>query len=129
MLRGLFAIICLLAFAGQTFSQALVVADYYFNTDAYKASCENKAKPQMKCHGKCQMAKKITQQEKKESQQSSGKYPQKGISILSSRSFFPVVPSISISVSRTFGSVALIQLLDMPRSLLRPPDRVHAVLF
>lgn len=33
--------------------------DYYANTDAYKARCENKAFPEMKCNGKCLLAKKI----------------------------------------------------------------------
>ncbi|MEQ8925239.1 MAG: hypothetical protein RLO81_05460 [Fulvivirga sp.] len=35
------------------------LVDYYVNTDAYKARCENKAFPEMKCDGKCLLAKKI----------------------------------------------------------------------
>jgi hypothetical protein len=50
----------------QTFHSALVIADYYSNTLAYAKNCENKAKPQMHCNGKCQMMKKIQQEEKKE---------------------------------------------------------------
>ena len=42
--------------------------DYYFNTSAYAKKCVNKAKPVLKCNGKCQMAKKILEQQKKDEQ-------------------------------------------------------------
>ena len=60
------AFLLLLAFFTSTFSRLFVVADYYVNTERYYKNCENKAKPQLKCNGKCQMAKKVQDEEKKE---------------------------------------------------------------
>jgi hypothetical protein len=59
------AALILLAVLAQTFNKSFIVAGYYANTQAYAKSCENKAKPQMQCNGKCQMMKKIQAEEKK----------------------------------------------------------------
>lgn len=40
-----------------------MLADYGINRDYYEKMCENKDKPEMECHGKCQ----ITKETKKES--------------------------------------------------------------
>lgn len=42
--------------------------DYFANTTAYAKNCVNKAKPKLHCNGKCQMMKKIQQEEKKNQQ-------------------------------------------------------------
>lgn len=33
----------------------VIVADYYAFTSSFEKKCVNKAKPQLQCHGKCQM--------------------------------------------------------------------------
>ena len=66
MLRLTTAIILILAFAIQTFYTGGLVADYYLNTSQYLKNCVNKAKPVLKCSGKCQLAKKIQQQQERE---------------------------------------------------------------
>ena len=48
----------------QSFDRVLIVADYFARSSAYAQRCENKKKPQMRCQGKCQMMKKLEQQEK-----------------------------------------------------------------
>ena len=48
----------------QSFDRVLIVADYFTRTSSYAKNCENKKKPQMHCQGKCQMMKKLEQQEK-----------------------------------------------------------------
>jgi hypothetical protein len=62
------AIILIIAFFAQTFSKGLIVANYYTNVQAYTKNCINKAKPKMHCNGKCQMMKKLKQEENKDSQ-------------------------------------------------------------
>jgi hypothetical protein len=49
-------------------SMKLVIVVYYQINKAYIASnlCENKAKPSMKCQGKCYLAKKLKAQENQE---------------------------------------------------------------
>ena len=64
----LIAILLVVAFFAQTFSKGLIVANYFTNTQAYAKNCINKAKPKMHCNGKCQMMKKLKQEENKDSQ-------------------------------------------------------------
>ena len=68
MFRSFLSTILLIAFAIQSFHMGGIVVDYYMNTAAYAKNCENKAKPVLKCNGKCQMAKKILEEQKKEEQ-------------------------------------------------------------
>ncbi len=54
----------LASFLAQTFSRFFIIADYYANTAKYAALCENKAILNMHCNGKCQMMKKLKQDER-----------------------------------------------------------------
>ena len=90
MFKQLAAIFLLLAFSAQMFSHAFIVLDYYTNTAAFAKNCENKAVPRMHCNGKCQMMKKLKQQEKKE-QQSPERKGYKNNELISCRSFFTIV--------------------------------------
>ena len=58
----------IIAFLAQTFSKGLIIANYYTNTQSYAKNCINKAKPKIHCNGKCQMMKKLKQEENKDSQ-------------------------------------------------------------
>lgn len=60
-------ILILLVFA-QTFSKWFVVLEYNLNKDFIsKNLCVNKAKPKLHCNGKCQMMKKLAEEEKQNS--------------------------------------------------------------
>ena len=51
----------------QTFSKAFVMADFYWNQARIEQElCENKAKPEMKCKGHCQLKKELEKENKKE---------------------------------------------------------------
>lgn len=68
MFRIACSIILMIAFAIQTFHKGGIVVSYYLNSDAYAKNCVNKAKPVLKCNGKCQMANKILEQQQKDEQ-------------------------------------------------------------
>lgn len=89
MFRQIVTTILLLAFAAQTFDKALIVADYYLNTDSYLRNCENKTRPQLQCKGKCQMMKKLKEEEKKEQENAEQRLGIK--EVVSSKSFFTVI--------------------------------------
>ncbi|MBU8883443.1 hypothetical protein KSK37_10145 [Kaistella sp. DKR-2] len=40
-----------------SFQNSLLMIDYQINRDFYEIHCVNKSKPEMNCHGKCQMKK------------------------------------------------------------------------
>lgn len=90
MLRSVAIVVLLLAFAAQTFHQAFIVVDYYVRTAAYEQDCVNKARPQLRCKGKCQVAKKLAAEEQKEQQAPQLKL-EKQSETLSSESFYTLV--------------------------------------
>lgn len=63
--RQLIALVCFVPFLAQTFSKTFIVADYYAHKNKYAQNCENKAKPIVRCYGRCQLAKKLQQEEQK----------------------------------------------------------------
>ncbi|HEX3025022.1 MAG TPA: hypothetical protein VHP12_07405 [Chitinophagaceae bacterium] len=68
MLKQFAVIFLFAAFAVQTFNKAIVVFNYYANTSAFAKNCENKARPMLHCNGRCQMMKKLKQEENKDKQ-------------------------------------------------------------
>ncbi len=68
MFKQLTVILLFTAFTVQTFNKAVIVFNYYTNTAAFAKNCENKAKPMMHCNGRCQMMKKLKQEENKDKQ-------------------------------------------------------------
>ena len=66
MFRQLTVILLLIGFAAQSFNLGWLVLDYSTNKSSYQRNCENKAKPMMLCHGKCQMYKKLKAEHQKE---------------------------------------------------------------
>ena len=68
MYKQITAGLLLVVISLQILNRVVIYIDYYTNTAAYFKNCENKAKMSMHCNGKCQMMKKIQQQEKKDQQ-------------------------------------------------------------
>ena len=114
------------AFFAQTFSNAFVIADYYTNTQAYAKQCQNKDKPQMHCNGKCQMVKKIQQEEKKDQDNSERKGNNKNGVVLSTKSFFASVASIYTLPDTSKKALLLSSGKSIDRSLniFHPPQIV-----
>lgn len=79
------------AFLVQTFNRNIIVIDYYANMQSYASHCENKAIPMMHCNGKCQMMKKMHQEEKKDQENPERRSENKNEIPLSSRSFFATI--------------------------------------
>jgi len=122
-LRQVSAFFILIAFLGQTFSKNLIEADYYFfSTSSYAKNCENKAKPQMHCNGKCQMMKKIKQEEKKNAQTPEQNKQSKNEIPLFSRSYFPTITFSNIREANHFYTASRSDReIKMPRSVFHPP--------
>ena len=124
-MQRIVAFILAISFLGQTFNQGWYYLGYLVQQKEYMKRCENKARPQLHCNGKCQLMKKILEQEKKEQ----GQAPELKIAAktdaLSSKSFFPSY----INVVKTERSALFIQYtigfpVDRSRSLFHPPNVV-----
>lgn len=78
MYRQILTAVLMLAFTVQTFNQGLIVFGFYANQDAIaRKLCVNKAKPKMLCHGKCQLMKKLQEEEKSDKENSERKIENK----------------------------------------------------
>ncbi len=87
----------LAAFIAGNFSRNLIIADYYTHTASYEKNCENKSKPQLKCHGKCQMMKRLKAEEKKDQENPERKAENKNEPVVSFHS--SVIPFAVVSRS------------------------------
>ena len=95
-------ILILVAFLTQTFRQTAIIGGYYADNQAYAKNCINKAKPQLHCNGKCQLMKKLKQEEKKDQQNPERRGNGKE-NVLSSKSFFAVVSMINLSFINSYS--------------------------
>lgn len=118
-----FGFILLLAFVAQTFSKSFIVAGYYVNTAAYAKNCENKAKPKMNCNGKCQVMKKLQQEDNKDKQNPDRKTDNKE-EVLSSRSFFTTLHCSIPAVQTLYPLLDLSKVAHMPRTIFHPPANI-----
>ena len=119
--RRLAVLVMFTAFFGQTFYTSFIVADYYTNTQAFAKNCENIARPELHCNGKCQMIKKIKSEEKKE-QQNPERRDNKNEIVLYITS--PDLIRHSFTYKQRVTAYSFLsdnKEIKMPRSLLRPP--------
>ena len=116
-------IILLLAFVAQTFSKTFIVAGYYANKAAYAKNCENKARPKMNCNGKCQVMKKLQQEEKQDKQNPDRKTDHKE-EILSSKSFFTTLHCSILSIQTLYPVLDESEAAEMPRTIFHPPGNL-----
>ena len=122
MLKQITAIFLLIAFSVQVFNRTVIVLDYYTNTNAFAKNCENKALPMLHCNGKCQMMKKLREEEKKNQQNPERRAENKN-EVLSSRSFFTSLPLGKPAVSDIVYSYLHISIPKEPYTdIFHPPD-------
>ncbi|MFN8249843.1 MAG: hypothetical protein U0T68_12885 [Ferruginibacter sp.] len=121
-LKIITALVFLATFTCQTFYKAFIVFDYAANTAAYAKNCENKSRPKMHCNGKCQMMKKLKEQEKKDAQNPDRKSENKNENILSSKSFFTNdLATFSPIEKKEFPRLPVAKEIKIARSIFHPP--------
>lgn len=88
MFRFIIASVLIVSFTAQNLGGFMFEIDYYLRTAAYAKNCVNKAKPMLHCNGKCQLAKKMLQEQKKDQQTPERKTVNRNDITLSAKSFF-----------------------------------------
>jgi hypothetical protein len=124
LFRRMAAFLLLLVFFAQAFSKYLLVADYYVNTSAYLENCINKDRPWMHCNGRCQLCKKLHQQNNSEDKQtperkSSG---DRNETLFSTASFsgFAALHLVA-STNLQYAELSAGKPVGMPRTFFHPP--------
>lgn len=88
MIRYIAVILLMGAFLAQTFNQGFIELSYVVNRASFEKNCENKYRPALHCNGKCQLMKKLKEEEKKDQRNPERKQENKNESPSSSKSFF-----------------------------------------
>lgn len=112
--------ILLIVFAAQSFGNVWLWIDYKINLEKYAKNCINKARPMLQCKGKCQLAKKIQEEEIKKQKDAEKAAPKIDYN-LSSKHFFLSVNYSIIKTSPYFYIPESGTAIKMPRSIFRPP--------
>ncbi|MBG9376636.1 hypothetical protein I5907_10345 [Panacibacter sp. DH6] len=120
MLKQVVASFMLVIFMMQTFSNAVIVADYYLNTTVFAANCENKDKPQLHCNGHCQMVKKIDSEGKKDQSNPDRKAENK-LEVISSKNFYPSVTIVSQESLQQFAVYNEGKPIHRSSAIFHPP--------
>ena len=119
MFKQITAGILLVAISLQILNRAVVYIDYYANTSAYAKNCVNKALPMMHCNGKCQMMKKLKEQEKKDSQLPDRRSVND--EVISSKTFFASITYFTQTGKPAYNGFRTGHVTSMPRSFFHPP--------
>jgi len=119
-LKSVISLLLLLAFTVQTFNNIFIVADYFVNTVAYAKNCENKAIPQLRCNGKCQMMKMLKKEQKKEQQNPERKLENKNGIFTHQISSQCIAPAVNYVV-KAFPVLEHIKAIDISNAIFHPP--------
>ncbi len=111
----------LLAFALQTFSRAIIVFDYTVNSKSYARNCENKTRPQLHCNGKCQMMKKLKQEERKDQQNPERKAENKNEVLYLSVYTSPALRFIPLQAKQLYATLQCKKEIKLPSAVFHPP--------
>jgi hypothetical protein len=125
LLRQTAAFLLLLCFLAQSFSRWLVVVDYCVDTAAYAKNCVNKDKPNMHCNGKCQLCKKMQQQDNPDKQTPERRSGNDKNDPLSCDPAFSDLtsPQYITNAATRYADLSPGKTTRMPRSFFHPPDK------
>lgn len=116
------SILLLVLLSFQVMFKTFLVIDYRINK-AYIAAnlCENKAKPQMQCEGKCHLKKQITQSEEAESKTIPSSLKEKEVSF--HQSWFELtLPQMPVFIeSNRYQLPAEEAIISASNSIFQPP--------
>jgi hypothetical protein len=110
-------------FFAQTFSRYVLVAGYCVNTSAYAANCVNKDRPWMKCNGRCQLCKKLDQQDNNQDKQTPERKSENSgnETLYSNHTFIGATTSHVVAIVRRFPAMTALNPVRMPRKHFHPP--------
>ncbi|MFL9482890.1 hypothetical protein ACI6Q2_08935 [Chitinophagaceae bacterium LWZ2-11] len=121
MLRQITAIFFLLAFLAQTFNRAVITLEFYANQKYIaKNLCENRAKPELNCCGKCQLKKRLNKEENKDKQMPERRFSNSE-EVLSSKSFFATVQPFQVITKKQYAGYNVETTIDISTEFFHPP--------
>lgn len=122
MLRIPVIILLILSLFTQSMSKGVILLSYFTNKHAYERYCVNKARPQLHCEGKCQMAKKIKAEEERDQKDPLKQSLSSEVSLINQNHFVQIHPEFIPSLLREkLFPYCIGHEQDMSRSIFHPP--------
>jgi len=120
-LKKFVAILALVGILLQTFSQVVILAQFYANQDYIaKHLCENRDKPQMHCNGKCCLKKKLAK-EAKDQAPVPGNQKNEQVNLFFAESKIEIVHFVPLSDPIRYLSYNELQTISSSGSVFHPP--------
>ena len=122
LLKKLFAIFALVGIMLQTFSQVVIVADYYAHKDYIaKTLCENRDKPMMHCDGKCCLKKKLAKQAKEQAPSPRNQKSNQVLNLFYIDTKIGIKHFTPVSITNTYFSYNDLRTSSFYHSVFHPP--------
>ena len=122
LLKKLVAIFALAGILLQTFSQVVIVAQYYANKDYIaKNLCENRAKPMMHCDGKCCLKKKLAKESKDQLPNSRNQRSEQAVNLFFADTRFEINHVAFITAPQKYFSYNDLHTVSFHHSVFHPP--------
>ncbi|MFN8713670.1 MAG: hypothetical protein ACK5Z2_12545 [Bacteroidota bacterium] len=123
MMRTLLPILFIAALLTQLLGKSIITAHYLLNKEKItKELCVNKAKPTKKCHGKCQLMKKLKEQKQKEEGNSPVSLPE----VLKGKTEWPAeLNEFAVTVPVSEITIALYSVYFVAETSVQQSDIFH----
>lgn len=116
-------IILILAILTQSMSKGIILLSYFTNKQAYEKYCINKARPQLHCDGKCQMAKKIKAEEERDQKDPLKNSLSSEVTMINENHFVSIHPEfIALPIRKDLFPHSIGNVVDRSRSFFHPPN-------
>jgi hypothetical protein len=104
-------------------SRGIILLSYFTNKQAYERYCVNKARPQLHCDGKCQMAKKIKAEEERDQKDPLKNSLSSEVTMINENHFVSIQPEfIALIIRKDIFPHSIGNVVDRSRSLFHPPN-------
>lgn len=118
-------IILILAILTQSMSKGIILLSYFTNKQAYERYCVNKARPQLHCDGKCQMAKKMKAEEERDQKDPLKNSLPSEVTMINENHFVSIHPEfIALVIRKDIFPHSIGTVVDRSRSFFHPPSAV-----
>jgi hypothetical protein len=112
----------MLLMLAQSFGKCFVVIEYNLNKDFIaKNLCVNKAKPKMHCNGKCQMMKKMAEEENQNSTNNNSSKIKLQEVVFSNEMNIPSLPAVSYTTLSYNQERPALKHISPASSIFHPP--------
>jgi len=123
LLKKIIAIIACLGILLQTFSQVVIVAEYYANKDFIaKNLCENRDKPMMHCNGKCCLKKKLAKEAGNQAPSPRNQKYEQVVNLFCADTKFEIQHGVPTNVSNQYFSNNDLRTFSFHPSIFHPPS-------